>query len=423
MALARTRKGIAALVAGSVLAVGASLLAAEASTPSTQGDAGGVWTAPSPAPRPVVTPVRDAASGFVHPGVLVSADQLDFVAERLQERAEPWWSAWGAIQRSRYGQLTWQPRPVAEVDCGFYSNPDRGCTQETEDGIAAYTMALLWTFTGDQRYARKAAEIIDAWSAVLKRHTNINAPVQAGWTGASFARAAELLRHTDSGWSIQGVRRARQMFRQVYLPLVLGGISRYRAGNWELIMLDAAVGMSVFLDDRATFNKAVAKWRGRLPAYIYLSTDGPLPKSPPGEALSRQQVIEYWGGQTRFVDGFAQETCRDFLHTGWGLLAAAHVAETAWIQGLDLYAEARDRLTRALELHAGYELGNPVPPWVCGGHLKTGLMPSAEVAYNHYTTRVGLTMPRTGEAVRAARPAPPGVFYAWETLTHAENPR
>ncbi|RZU73741.1 alginate lyase [Micromonospora kangleipakensis] len=421
MAWTRTRGGIAALVAGVLLVVSAGLLAAEAATAPTEDEVAGIWT--SETPRPAVNPVRDARSGFLHPGVLVSIDQLDFAAGKIRAREEPWQSAWLAMQRSRYGQLAWQPRPVATVDCGFYSSPDNGCTNETEDGVAAYTLALLWYFTGDRHYAEKSIEIIDAWSGVLKRHTNSNAPVQAGWSGASFVRAAELLRYTYPGWSPDRLARAERMFRDVYLPLVIAGVGRYRAGNWELIMLDAAIGISVFLDDRASFSKAVARWRLRLPAYIYLTSDGPAPKSPPGEALNRRQTIEYWGGQTSFVDGFAQETCRDFLHTGWGVAAAAHVAETAWIQGLDLYAEARVRLTRAMEFHAAYELGEPVPPWLCGGRLKTGLLPSFEVAYNHYTTRTGLTLPRTGQAVVAARPAAPGVFFAWETLTHAENPR
>ncbi|MGI5525769.1 alginate lyase family protein [Micromonospora sp. CA-259024] len=392
-------------------------------TTPIKGTSAGVWAERSITPMPFVSPSRDSGSNFVHPGVLVTSDQLNFVAGKILAGEEPWHSAWLATQRSRYGQLSWQARPVPTVDCGFYSSPDRGCTQETEDAVAAYTHALLWFFTRDRRHAEKSIEILDAWSGVLKRHTNTNAPLQAGWSGASFVRAAELIKHTYTDWRPDRLARAERMFRNVYLPLVMGGVNRNRDGNWGLIMLDAAVGISVFLDDRATFLKAVDTWRLRLRAYVYLRSDGPVPKAPPREPFTKPQLVEYWGGQTTFVNGLAQETCRDFLHTGWGLAAAAHVAETAWIQGLDLYDEARERLTAAMELHAGYELGDPVPPWLCGGQLELGLSPSPEIAYNHYSTRMGFSLPRTRDLVVGLRPASPGFFFASETLTHAGNPR
>lgn len=103
-------------------------------------------------------------------------------------------------------------------------------------------------------------------------------------------------------------------------------------------ILRAATGISVFLDDRASFDKAVPIWRKRVPAFIYLTSDGSLPKTAAGSSKDTgEEPIDYWQGQFMFVDGLAQETCRDFGHTGWDFAAAAHVAETARIQGLDLY--------------------------------------------------------------------------------------
>jgi hypothetical protein len=211
------------------------------------------------------------------------------------------------------------------------------------------------------------------------------------------------------------------MLRWVYLPLVVNGRAGAN-GNWELIMMDAATGIAVFLGDRAAFNHAVAIWRGRVPAYIYLASDGPTPKSPPnGSPKSGPALVSYWQGQSKFVDGLAQETCRDFGHTGWGLDAAAHVAATGWVQGIDLYAEVRTRLTAALEFHAQYDLGTTAPSWLCGGSPKTGLGPVLEIAYNHYH-RLGATLPKTGQLLQKSRPVGADYFIAWETLTNADNP-
>ncbi len=73
------------------------------------------------------------------------------------------------------------PKPRAIVECGSYSNPNLGCTDEREDAIAAYTQALMWYVTRDARHAAKAIQLMDAWSAVIRDHTNSNAPLQTGW--------------------------------------------------------------------------------------------------------------------------------------------------------------------------------------------------------------------------------------------------
>ena len=70
------------------------------------------------------------------------------------------------------------------------------------------------------------------------------------------------------------------MLRNVYLPKVINGSNSN--GNWELTMMEAAIGIAVFLEDRAAYDQAMTKFRGRVPAYIYLTSDGALPKAPPG---------------------------------------------------------------------------------------------------------------------------------------------
>ncbi|MFZ3495720.1 alginate lyase family protein [Streptomyces sp. 5.8] len=371
-------------------------------------------------PHPPVTPAASAA--FAHPGVLNSRAQLDFVRAKVQAGQQPWKAAFDAMLASRYGSLSRTPKPREIVECGSYSNPNIGCTDEREDAIAAYTDALAWYVTGDVRYAKKSIELMDAWSARIKDHTNSNAPLQSGWAGSTWPRAAEIVKHAyTGGWPNQG--RFATMLREVYLPEVIGGKPNSN-GNWELIMMDAAVGISVHLDDRASYDKAMAIYLGRVPAYFYLASDGPQPTYPPRSTIdTRSELIGYWHGQSTFVDGLAQETCRDFGHTGMGIAAAMHVAETSRIQGRDLYPEFKDRFRHALGFHAKYELGEAVPSWLCGGSLTKGLGPATEVGYNALHTRLGVTMENTRRLTEGRRPAgTENHFEAWETLTHAENP-
>ncbi len=366
-------------------------------------------------------PAQAAPATFTHPGVLVSRPQLDFVRTKVQAGAQPWKQAYDAMMSSSYASLSRSPKPRAVVECGPYSNPNLGCTDERQDAIAAYSLSLAWYITRDVKYATKAIEIMDAWSAVLKDHTNSNAPLQSAWSASSWPRAAEIIKHTYASWPNSG--RFGTMLRTVYLPEVING--SHSNGNWELSMTEAAIGISVFLDDKASYDKAVAKFRTRVPAYLYLTSDGALPKTAPGSGLdTRDRIVKYWQGQTTFVNGLSQETCRDFTHTGYGLAAIANFAETSRIQGQDLYPEIADRLREGLGFHAKYQMGAAVPSWLCGGSLKLGLGPITEVGYNHLHTRLGHTMSNTEALTLRQRPAGTnGLFVSWQTLTHADNPQ
>ncbi|WP_372665353.1 alginate lyase family protein [Amycolatopsis kentuckyensis] len=369
----------------------------------------------------VSTPAPAAPATFTHPGVLVSRPQLDFVKTQVNAGAQPWKAAYDQAVSSSYASLSRTPKPRAVVECGSYSNPNYGCTDEREDAIAAYTDALIWYISGDARYAQKAIALMDAWSATITSHTNSNAPLQTGWAGSSWPRAAEIIKYTYSSWPNSG--RFGTMLRNVYLNKIINGSNSN--GNWELSMMEAAVGISVFLEDKTNFDKAVTRYRNRVAAYVYLSSDGALPKTVPGSGLSsRDQIVGYWQGQSTFVDGLTQETCRDFTHTGYGIAAIADVAETLRIQGQDVYGtDVGERLRQALGFQSKYQLGTAAPSWLCGGSLKLGLGPVTEVGFNALHTRLGIAMTNTQTLTERQRPAGSNnLFVAWQTLTHAANP-
>ena len=366
-----------------------------------------------------VTPAAAPAT-FAHPGVLVSRAQLDFVKANGAAKQQPWLNAYNQMMGSKYASLSRTPKPRATVECGSYSNPNNGCTDEREDAIAAYTDALAWYITGNAAYAQKSIALMDAWSNTIRAHTNSNGPLQTGWAGSVWPRAAEIIKYTYSSWPNAG--RFGTMLRNVYLPVVIAGSSSN--GNWELSMMEAAVGISVFLEDKAAYDRAITRFRARAAAFIYVSADGAQPKYPPvGGVDTRSELISFWHGQSTFTDGHAQETCRDFVHTGYGLSAISHVAETTRIQGQDLYPELQDRLRHAYGFHTKFENGTAVPGTVCGGSVKKGLFSISEVAYNALANRRGIAMANTKTFTENRRPSGTNnLFIAWETLTHANNP-
>jgi hypothetical protein len=366
------------------------------------------------------TPATAAPPTFTHPGVLVSRPMLDFARTKVNAGAQPWRGAYDQMAASTYASLNRTPRPRAVVECGPYSDPNIGCTDERQDAIAAYTLALMWYFTQDSRYATKSIQIMDAWSGTITDHTNSNAPLQSAWSGVSWAQAAELVKYAYGNWPNSG--RFGTMLRTVYLPEIVNGNATSN-GNWELTMMEATLGISVFLEDRATYDRAVAKYRTRVPAFVYLASDGALPKTPPGSGIdTRDEIIRYWQNQSTFSEGLTQETCRDFTHTGYGIASIADFAETTRIQGQSLYPEIGDRLRTALGFQSRYELEGP-PSWLCGGTVHRGLGPVTEVGYNQLNTRQGIVMPNTKTFTERSRPqGTNSLFVSWQTLTHAQNP-
>jgi hypothetical protein len=245
--------------------------------------------------------------------------------------------------------------------------------------------------------------------------------LQSSWTASILPRAAEIIRYTYKGWQASDIERFSQMLRKAYLPYIVEGRPDFN-GNWELSMIEAMIGCGVFLNDQKLFSKGVAMWRKRVPAYFYLASDGKMPVRPPlANKVTPEEMTKYWYGQTTFVDGLGQETCRDFGHLQMGLAGMIDAAETARIQGVDLYEEERKRITAAMEFHAGFLLGKPVPPWLGNGKLRLGTISTWEIAYNHYHNRMGLNLPATQKLIATkARPTGADHFMVWETLTHAE---
>jgi hypothetical protein len=350
---------------------------------------------------------------FHHPGILVNRAQLDFVKAKIAAGLEPWKSAFETAKSSDLGSITYAPKPHDTCECGPFSRPDIGCKDEQHDSEAAYTQALLWYFSGNKDYAENAIKIMDAWSFTLVGgHKNANGPVQAAWCAEQFPRAAEIIRYTYSGWSSNSIAQFKKMLVTQYVPYIINGSCEN--GNKELSMSDALINIGVFNDDRATFDAGVKMWRGRTPAYIYLSTDGPTPVKP----ANCEDAI--WGNKgltTPFVDGLLQESVRDSGHANLALSSMVNAAETARQQGVDLYGEQAKRIVAALEFQAQYlPPNNATPP----ANLSFHTHPTWEIAYNHYHNRLGYNLPKMAAVLPTIRPTGVNHQMAWETLTHAE---
>ena len=362
-----------------------------------------------------------AGDPFNHPGILNSKEQLAFVKARVAAGQQPWKDALDKMKALPEASLDYQPKPHEEVNCGSGSRPDYGCSDEKRDSQAAYLHALLWAVTDDARHAEKSAEILKAW-CILKSHGLSNANLQAAWTGGPFLRAAEILKHTYPKWPRADQQQFTAMINRAFLPQVAEPRKPSTNGNWDAVMIETAMSIAVFTDDRALFDKCLERFRRRLPAFIYGVEDGPVPKTVDSTFYdTREKIDKHWYGQTVLFDGLSQETGRDLTHTQWGIGGLIHCAEIAGNQGVDLYAENDDRILRGMEFHAKYLNGAPIPPELQGGKLDgiDEVVPMWELALNHYHGRKKLPMPETEKLLQKHRPEiGPDHHLGFGTLTH-----
>ena len=195
--------------------------------------------------------------------------------------------------------------------------------------------------------------------------------------------------------------------RRLLVPMVEQGASSN--GNIGLVMTEAALGAAVFTDNRSLFYSAVAMWRAQARAYVYIASDGPAPFRPPKQrylahtspvcdpSCDGARMVSYWHGQVVYGhDGLCQESCRDVAHVELGYMTLVNTAETAWHQGVDLYADEKERLIAGAELHASLLAAEPaarrqpLPDWLCGGRVKEARNSSTwAMLHHHFVTRLG----------------------------------
>ena len=356
-----------------------------------------------------------APRGFVHPGALNAYQDLDFVKEKIRTGQQPWAGELDRLTRARDDRDDAHRSPHGATTIN--SNAD-DATVSRDDASGAYAQALIWYYSGDEQYGRRAIAILNSW-ANLKAFTggNDQERLQAGWVGAVFANAAEIMR-LDPGWSPADIAKLQAMFKRVFYPLL--NTASPGNGNVDLTQIDAMMAIAVFNDDRTEFDLGLRRLRARVPAYIYLSP-GPVPPIDGDHG----NVDEFWSHPARWVDGVMQETCRDNgHHAQFGLGSALHAAETAWNQGVDVYTEMGPRFTAALELLATQLLTGSMQGTCQADRATDDLYDTWEVGYHHYHDRKGLALPQTGLLIRTKiRPKAPRAVWnlAWETLTHARE--
>ena len=351
-------------------------------------------------------------NGFTHPGLLHSREDLNRMKEAFENKKEPIFTGFKALEESLYSKANYQMRgPFPE----WGRAPNIRAGEARSDARAAYENALMWAVTGNKDHANKAIQIINAWAGSLKKVSGIDGVLAAGIQGVKFANAAEILRYTESGWSEEDAKKCEKWFMEAWYPTI-EHYAYFANGNWETAALQTNMAIAVYCNDRELFESTV-KYS------IAGAGNGSIP-----------HMIVYPSGQ-------CQETTRaqHYAQLGIGLLSGA--TEIAWNQGIDLYGWDNNRLLKGYEYIAKYGLGEEVPyqhyldrtgKYGLGGKHQNytkistvsrgNFYPIFERIQNHYTKRREIKSPYSSRVVKMKRPeGPTNDYVGLGTLTHWRN--
>jgi hypothetical protein len=323
---------------------------------------------------------------IIHPGILQTRSDLEFMKAKVKASEEPWKSAWDRLQAEPNSSLDFKPKPYAHIIRGAYGAGQTGGAELSASANAANSHVLQWFVTGNEAYALKAIEIFDAWSTTLVDFYENDAMLLAGWTGGEFSNAAEILRATFPAWPDESLAQYKRMLLTVYVPL-LRMFYPEANGNWDAAIMFTLLSIGVFCDDHRLMDEVYHHYRV-----------GPVNS-----------------GITRYIypSGQCEETCRDQGHVQLGLGYLARTSIIARNQGVDLFGEADNRIALGYEYTASLLLGENVPAYGKIVDTRSRFSDIYEGILQHYRSIKHMDLPYTEKAALRARDQSRGVltFY------------
>ncbi|GHT67144.1 hypothetical protein AGMMS50239_29800 [Bacteroidia bacterium] len=312
-----------------------------------------------------------AAKPFVHPGMSQTGEDLAYMKQQVQAGKEPWKTAFENLKKA--ASLDFKPVPFTHISVGPYGANSIGGREYERSSDAAYNHALMWYITEDKRYADKAIEILNAWSYRLWDFDANNAKLNVGLFAPPFLNAAEILKHTDSGWAEKDREQFERLVLTVFYPTIKDFFTEAN-GNWDASIIHTMLCIGVYTDNPEIFNRGLERF--------YHGTGN--------------------SGITKYIypNGQCQETTRDWGHVQLGIGEFAKAAQVACTQGIDLYRVAGDRLALGFEYTTKYLLGGEIPVFgVLSEREKDRFRDIYESIFNHYQTVKGIELPYTKAAI------------------------
>ena len=350
-------------------------------------------TKPPVVTTPVVTPIPiNPNKTFTHPGLLHTQADFDRMKAKVNANAEPWLSGWNKLIANSHSQLTYTPNPVVKLIRGGNSAEEPGpdnYSRAMNDAAAAYQTAIRWKITGDNAYADKSIQIMNAWASTCTSLSgNSNIVLGAGIYGYQFANAAEIMR-TYSGWSPTDFAKFKKWLVDLFLPISKDFLVRHNGtcishywANWDLCSILNVMSIGVLTDDASLYNTAIT----------YLN-----------EGQGNGQLLKVIWYDHKDGTAQVQEAGRDQGHALLCIGFLADIAQSTWNQGDDVYGYGNNLILKGAEYEDKYNFVTMTVPFqpynncdnvnhtVISQVARGEYRPIWAGIYNHYVKRKGLS--------------------------------
>ncbi|ADY54282.1 GPI anchored protein [Pseudopedobacter saltans DSM 12145] len=377
---------------------------------------------PNPDPNPPVSAIK-----IVHPGMLHTADDLAFVKIKVDAGLSPWKEGYDKFNTSTHLNLSYTANPTIKLIRGGNSteepSPDN-YANAFRDSHAAYQMGIKWKLTGDDRWAAKGVEILNAWAGTCKSiNGDSNKFLASGIYGFTFANAAELLRNY-SGWKIEDFTAYKKWMLDVFYPLALDFLERHNGAcnshywtNWDAANMCSVLSIGILTDDVSKVNYAINYFKKGIGN---------------GNIDNAVTAIHKVNGE---VLGQGQESGRDQGHATLVISLLGSFCQMAYNVGEDLFAYKDNKFLALCEYTAKYNYSDasgiflynvPFTEYIRKYNVNCSasetlttvsavgrgeLRPCWELVYNHYAKVKGIEAKYSKMFAEKVRPEGGGSHY------------
>ena len=280
-------------------------------------------------PETPTTPDVNATYTFNHPCAMYTSEDFARVKTELDGNTIPEVSqAFAALKASPYSSLSRMPEPQELIVRG--DPKGTGIDKENyayamRDAAAAYQTALIWKLSGDEAYAKKSIEIMNAWALKCKKITSndANQVLAAGAQGYTFACAAEMMLGY-SGWNAGDVAKFKQWMLDVFAPKNkdflehknVNTCAKHYWSNWDLVNMCSYMAIGILTENSDMVNYVVNYfYKGAGNGCINYLITGDFLQDPlgSGEMLAQDQ-----------------ESGRDQGHAQMSTMVTANLAQMAY---------------------------------------------------------------------------------------------
>ncbi len=210
--------------------------------------------------------VQAQRRNFIHPGITYTQGDLDRMKAMVKAKHEPYYSTFLKLKESPYSSLNTQV-----INRGKQIREGRFNATIGVDGRRAHDLALLWHLTGDEAYARKAVEYLNANSYYTNTSSRGTGPLDNGKIYL-LIDAAELMRDY-SGWKVEDQQRFKNMLVYPGYSNTEDFSSKY-ANYWDDSKNGVTFYWNIFNFDAARFgNQGLFAARGMMAMGIYLDNE------------------------------------------------------------------------------------------------------------------------------------------------------